>query len=200
VLGAAFAVARVGATAATFGNPFVVGGLLVVGGGALVCQLSADCRAAFGSFVDGAIEAARGFSVFNEKPTVPPGQALNVNGATTPAPGDPNNNGDDDDERSRLDVRIVETDGDVMQIAARGARGDITIVTRFVREGNRLILSRLDVGGLSRGASSIGELRQIAREIGRQTGVESVVIRGNVRQSGANIGKVPREITIKVPK
>jgi hypothetical protein len=38
-----------------------------------------------------------GYPVFNEQPTVPPQDALNVDGATTPAPGSPS--GDDDDDR-----------------------------------------------------------------------------------------------------
>jgi len=95
--------------------------------------------------------------------------------------------------------QIINQDGDVFEYSMAGANGsEITVITSQIIEGNSLILNGLHIDGAGAGSSSLRELRQFARDLGRQHGVEQVVIRGGVRTTGANPGHKPRDITIRV--
>ncbi len=50
------------------------------------------------------------------------------------------------------------------------------------------------------GAGTVGlrELREFARHLGREQGVQRVLIEGGTRTTGANPGHVPRRIEIKM--
>jgi len=96
------------------------------------------------------------------------------------------------------DVSVVARDGDVVELLAKGANGDITAITTMTKEGDQLILEGTHIGGPGKGSSSLSELRELARNLGRQNGVDSVVIRGGKRTTGASPGNVPRDIIIKV--
>jgi hypothetical protein len=95
-------------------------------------------------------------------------------------------------------VRIVEQDGNVFLLVIKGAKGDIQVATEITREGERLILKGTHIQGAGKGTSSLSELRDAARILGKQQGVKEVVIEGGARTSGANVGKTPIPITIKV--
>ncbi|MCP4120805.1 MAG: hypothetical protein GY751_03550, partial [Bacteroidetes bacterium] len=94
--------------------------------------------------------------------------------------------------------KIVDRDGDVVEIVAPGKNGDITMITGMKKSGDTLNLNGAHIDGLSPGKSSITELKDFARELGRQQGVKEVIVRGGRRTTGANPGKVPRPIRIKV--
>ena len=95
-------------------------------------------------------------------------------------------------------IRIVETDGDVVELVATTACGDVRIITGLERDGDNLILRGMHVDGP--GARSLGlqGLRDLAREFGRQHSARFVIIHGGVRTTGANPGHVPRPIVISV--
>lgn len=95
-------------------------------------------------------------------------------------------------------MRIVERDGDIVEIVAKGKNGDITAIARMHKEGDQLILSGLHVDGPGPGGSSIEELMNIGRTLGRQEGAKEVVVYGARRTTGANPGRVPRPVRIKV--
>jgi hypothetical protein len=65
-------------------------------------------------------------------------------------------------------------------------------------KGNKMILTDINIGGPGAGSSSTGELRKIVREYGREHGVGEVIIRGTIRDTGANVGHISRDIRLKV--
>lgn len=95
-------------------------------------------------------------------------------------------------------VSVVARDGNIVELLAKGKNGDITAITAMTREGNALVLRGMHIDGAGKGSSSLSELRELARDLGRQHGVDSVIIRGGRRTTGANPGKIPGDITIKV--
>jgi filamentous hemagglutinin len=95
-------------------------------------------------------------------------------------------------------VKLVEQDGNIYQFSIPAANGDLSVVTEMTQSGNQLILNGMHIDGPGAGASSVSQLRNIARALGQQYGVDEVVINGGTRTSGASPGKVPRSITIKV--
>ncbi|MGS4987765.1 hypothetical protein ACVDG9_07370 [Roseibium sp. RP-7] len=100
---------------------------------------------------------------------------------------------------NRTGPRVVAQDGDVFEYSMTGRNGsNITVITNQARDGNRLVLSDLHIDGAGAGTSSVRELRQFARDLGKQQGVDQVVIKGGTRTTGANPGHTPRDIIIRV--
>jgi filamentous hemagglutinin len=95
-------------------------------------------------------------------------------------------------------IRIVETDGDVVELAATTPSGEIRVITDWKLAGRELILNRLHLDGPGAGSLGLQMLRDLAREFGRQCAVDRVIIHGGVRTTGANPGHVPRPIVILV--
>jgi len=83
-------------------------------------------------------------------------------------------------------------------LLAKGKKSDITIYANLFKEDNRLILRNVHLDGVGPGYSSLTELRQIAREFGKMNHVDEVIIYGFRRTTGANTGKQPIPIRIKV--
>ena len=54
-------------------------------------------------------------------------------------------------------VKLVEQDGDIVELLAKGANGDITIITQMTKEGDQLILNGLHMDGPGAGKSGISE-------------------------------------------
>ena len=95
-------------------------------------------------------------------------------------------------------IRVVETDGDVVELVATTPNGEIRIITGMEWEGRDLVLRGMHVDGPGSGSLGLHTLRDLAREFGRQYFAESVIIQGGVRTTGANPGRVPRSIVISV--
>ncbi len=95
-------------------------------------------------------------------------------------------------------VRIVETDGDVVELAATTAKGEIRVITGMTREGDTLILKGMHIDGPGAGSLGLRELRNLATDLGRQQGARRVTISGGTRTTGANPGHTPRPITFPV--
>jgi len=95
--------------------------------------------------------------------------------------------------------RIVDRDEDTIEYAITGRNGsEVTVITNHRIVGDRLILEGLHIDGAGRGTSSVRELREVARAVGKQNGVKEVVIRGGTRTTGANPGHIPREIKVRI--
>jgi riboflavin biosynthesis pyrimidine reductase len=97
-----------------------------------------------------------------------------------------------------LIVRIIEQEGSTVHLHIKGAKGDIEVMAEMTKEGDKLILRNAHVQGGGAGTSSLSELKSAARELGKQQGVKEVVVEGGTRTSGANVGKAPIPIKIKV--
>ena len=97
-------------------------------------------------------------------------------------------------------IRIVERDGEIVELLATTARGDVTVICETRISGRCLTLTKLHIDGP--GADTIGlrELRNIARMFGIQEGVDKVVVQGSTRTTGSRPGHVPRMITIACEK
>jgi hypothetical protein len=95
-------------------------------------------------------------------------------------------------------VKIVEQDGDVVEIVAQSSRGEIRVITELRRKGKDLWLTGLHMEGPGPRTAGIRELRELAREFGRDQGVSRIIIEGGVRTTGANRGHKPRRIVIPV--
>ncbi|WP_230413073.1 beta strand repeat-containing protein [Paraburkholderia antibiotica] len=115
------------------------------------------------------------------------GVAPPIGNVTNPSGGATNNS-----------IRLVEQDGSIYQFSIPGVNGDLSVVTEMTQNGNQLVLNGMHIDGPGAGSSSLSQLRNIARALGQQYGVDEVVINGGTRTSGASPGKVPRSITIKV--
>lgn len=94
--------------------------------------------------------------------------------------------------------KIISRDGNVVEIAAKGASGTITIITKLEKVGNSLKLSGTHIDGLGKGTSGLKELRTLARQLGQKYRVKEVIIEGGKRTTGANPGKIPKPIKVKV--
>lgn len=99
---------------------------------------------------------------------------------------------------SDVQVRVVEVDGDVAELAATTPGGDITVITGMAREGDTLVLRKLHIDGPGAGSFGLRELRGLGRNLGRLQGAKRVKIYGSARTTGANPGHTPRPITISV--
>jgi hypothetical protein len=95
-------------------------------------------------------------------------------------------------------VRIVEKDGDVVELAATTAKGEVRVITAMTNEGDTLILKGLHIDGPGAGSLGLRELRFLATALGRQQGARRVTIYGGTRTTGANPGHTPRPITFPV--
>lgn len=95
-------------------------------------------------------------------------------------------------------MRIVETDGDIVELAVTTTKGDVTIITEMTKEGDGLVLSGLHIDGPGAGSLGLRMLRSLAAELGRQQGVNWVAISGGTRTTGANAGRRPRPMTFRV--
>jgi hypothetical protein len=93
---------------------------------------------------------------------------------------------------------VLEHEGDLFHLVARGPRGTIEVITTIRREGDRLVLGGFGILGAGPGTLGVSGLREIARALGRQYSVSEVVVHGGPRGSGARPGHIPRPIRIKV--
>jgi len=69
-------------------------------------------------------------------------------------------------------------------------------MANMTKEGDKLVLKGVHVGEGTKLTN--GEIREAARELGRQQGVSTVEVRGGVRTGGANAGQAPPPFTVKV--
>ena len=97
-----------------------------------------------------------------------------------------------------MTIRIVEIDGDVVELAATLPIGEIRIITGFKLEGEDLVLMGLHIDGPGAGSLGLHTLRDLARDFGRQCSAKRVMIQGGIRTTGAAPGHVPRAIVISV--
>ena len=96
-------------------------------------------------------------------------------------------------------VQIIERDPEgALYLEAISERGRMEVVTAVRVEGATAYLDGFHVDGLGAGSVGVAALRAFARELGHQLGVQRLVIRGGLRTTGANPGRLPRPIVIPV--
>ena len=93
-------------------------------------------------------------------------------------------------------LKIIEQDADAIHAVIQTSKGPIEVMANMTKEGDKLVLKEVHVGEGVRLTNS--EIRQAARELGRQEGVSSVEVQGGVRTGGANPGQWPPAFTVKV--
>lgn len=93
-------------------------------------------------------------------------------------------------------LKIIEQDADAIHAVIQTSKGPIEVMANMTKEGHKLVLKEVYVGEGVRLTNS--EIRQAARELGRQEGVSSVEVQGGVRTGGANPGQRPPAFTVKV--
>jgi RHS repeat-associated protein len=95
-------------------------------------------------------------------------------------------------------IQIVQTEGGLVEMVGTGPRGEIRVLTEMVKEGDALVLRGMHMQGPGAGTVGLRELREFARQLGKEQGVNRVIIEGATRTTGANPGHVPRKVEIKV--
>lgn len=95
-------------------------------------------------------------------------------------------------------IQVVQREGNLVEMVGKGARGEIRVLTEMTKQGDTLVLKGLHMEGAGAGSTGIRELREFARQLGKEQGVNKVVIEGAERTTGANPGHIPRTIEIKV--
>jgi filamentous hemagglutinin len=90
--------------------------------------------------------------------------------------------------------QIIEQDGNIVRIVA----GDIEVIAEMVRGPDELVFDRLSIDGAGPGSVGLAQLRALARQFAVSQGVSKLRVRGTTRTTGANPGKVPREIVVRV--
>jgi hypothetical protein len=99
--------------------------------------------------------------------------------------------------RTPPEIRLIEQSEDVVHLVCSARGISYEVVANIALEGTTLVLSRLHVDGPGPNRAGIGLLRQGARALAQQYGVELIEIRGGERRTGANPGHMPRTIRIK---
>jgi hypothetical protein len=79
---------------------------------------------------------------------------------------------DPDDSLSggQFSVRIIETDGNVVELAALTDGGAVCVITEMTKVGEDLVLSKLHIDGPGAGSSGIQTLRALAKDAGKAAG------------------------------
>src|SRR5258707_822597 len=86
---------------------------------------------------------------------------------------------------SQITIRIVEIDGDVVELVATTPHGEVGVITGLRQEGRDLILSGLHIDGPGAHAVGLSTLRMLARALGRQYHSSRVIVHGGIRTTGA---------------
>lgn len=95
-------------------------------------------------------------------------------------------------------IRIVETDGEIVELVATTENGEIRVITAMSKEGDALVLRGLHIDGPGAGAVGRLGLRALATELAKQQGASRVIVHGGRRTTGANPGHIPRPITFLI--
>ena len=95
-------------------------------------------------------------------------------------------------------IEIVQREGNLVEMVGKSTHGEIRVLTEMTKQGDTLVLKELAIDGPGRGTMGIRELREFARQLGRQQGASEVVIEGGRRLTGANPGRIPHTIRIRV--
>ena len=76
--------------------------------------------------------------------------------------------------------------------------GEVEVIAEMTRTGDEIVFDRLSIDGAGPGSIGLKQLRELARRFARSQAASSVRVRGTTRTTGANPGKVPREVVIRV--
>lgn len=103
------------------------------------------------------------------------------------------------DARRLPAFEILETDGSAVHMYVDTHAGQLEVMTAQSMQGSTLLLEGFHIEGPGAGSiSSTMELRSNLRAYGRLNNAEEVVLKGAVRTTGANPGRIPRTLRIRV--
>jgi hypothetical protein len=94
---------------------------------------------------------------------------------------------------------LSQGDNDYIGFVLNSDKGEIIVVAKGIsQQGDKLIIDDLSIQGGGPNTAGPASMRQFARDIGKAFGVKEVDIQGGRRTSGANPGRIPIPIKIKV--
>ncbi|MFZ1431660.1 MAG: hypothetical protein WAS21_33475 [Geminicoccaceae bacterium] len=95
---------------------------------------------------------------------------------------------------TKMPFTICDLDGDTIEATLATPAGTLTVICCVRLDGDRLVLYNLHVDGPGRALVGPGRLRAAMQELMEQTDVTALEIRGFVRTTGANPGRLPPPI------
>ncbi|MDR7038988.1 hypothetical protein J2X36_003760 [Methylobacterium sp. BE186] len=97
-----------------------------------------------------------------------------------------------------IEVVRDESDESIVVALIRLPRGTLKVMAEIGFSGGELRLDGLHVHGIELGANDLGfhGLRRILREVLDELGIESAVVSGAVRTTGAGPGRLPRPLRV----
>jgi hypothetical protein len=105
--------------------------------------------------------------------------------------------------RAGRTIRLLERGAaGTVHLEVRTARGAYEVIANLRREGTTIILDRAHIEGSGAGQfgpALLRELRDAARQFGREQGASRVIVNPGVRTSGANPGRAMRSFHVEVP-
>ena len=102
--------------------------------------------------------------------------------------------------RVKIIIELIAKDagGEALYTVKYGDETLTVLMGSIQKRGNQLIVNSLDISGSAGGRVSVKGLFDIARQFGKEAGVEQVVINGNVRNTGKFAGQIPSQVIINV--
>jgi hypothetical protein len=89
-------------------------------------------------------------------------------------------------------------DGDVMFFSTKIGDDAIEFAGNFSKCNGTLTIKNFDVDGALTNRLGIRGIKDIVADLGRQQGVNQVIIQGAQRTTGANPGKIPSQLIFKI--
>jgi hypothetical protein len=96
------------------------------------------------------------------------------------------------------DLFLSQGNDNLVGFVLNSAKGEIHVVTGMYEQGDALILEGLHIDGPGANSVGSGTLARYARDIGKAFGAKEVIIQGATRTTGANPGRTPKPIRIRV--
>lgn len=95
-------------------------------------------------------------------------------------------------------VVIVAREGNVLMFSAKNGKETIEGISHYLVDEETLYLDQLHLEGSDAGKIGRKVLWEMAKDLGRQHGVQKVVIQGGRRTTGKYSGQIPSPITIEI--
>ncbi|MGH2585926.1 MAG: hypothetical protein ACRDJE_13520 [Dehalococcoidia bacterium] len=98
-----------------------------------------------------------------------------------------------------MKIEVVAYDpAGAIHVRCESDQGTIEVISGLRIGEDTAYLDGLHIDGPGAGRIGVRELYAMARAIGHQLGVSQLVIQGGVRTTGANPGRMPRPIVLRV--
>ena len=74
-------------------------------------------------------------------------------------------------KKAKRTIQVVQREDNLVEMVGTGARGEIRVLAEMTKQGDAIVLKGLHMEGASPGAIGIRELREFARQLGKEQGV-----------------------------